>query len=352
LDSPTRAGRLLATITATILLLLSASMAWATAYEYRARTVIPDGVTVAGQPLGGLDAAQAAEVIERAVTQPLMRPVQVFTEGQTFSYDPKGAVRVDTETMIDQAFQPRRESSFASRLRHEFGRVPFTTEIEPAYSVDASAVAAWVRSVAGQVDTPAADATVTVASGVVTITPSALGRSTSINGSVAAIREAFSSDKALSQGDRSVTLVVDKLKPAVTEEDLGKTIVVDLSLRRIWLYDGAKVEKVYRCAIGTPAHPTPTGNYTIVEKRKWPSWSNPAPNGWGKDMPAYIPPGPSNPLGTRALNLSASGIRFHGTTKSYSIGTAASHGCMRMYRHDIEDFFERVEVGTNVYIFP
>jgi len=87
-----------------------------------------------------------------------------------------------------------------------------------------------------------------------------------------------------------------------------------------------------------------------VQKRYRPTWSNPAPNGWGKGMPASIPPGPSNPLGTRALNLNASGIRIHGTNKDGSIGRAASHGCMRMHRWDIEDLYERVEVGTPVLI--
>jgi lipoprotein-anchoring transpeptidase ErfK/SrfK len=67
-------------------------------------------------------------------------------------------------------------------------------------------------------------------------------------------------------------------------------------------------------------------------------------------MPAYIPPGPSNPLGTRALNLDASGIRIHGTTQDWSIGHAASHGCMRMHRWDVEELYELVEVGTPVII--
>jgi len=52
------------------------------------------------------------------------------------------------------------------------------------------------------------------------------------------------------------------------------------------------------------------------------------------------------------MNLSASGIRFHGTNNIGSVGTAASHGCMRMRMSDIEDFYERVKVGTKVYIVP
>jgi L,D-transpeptidase ErfK/SrfK len=67
-------------------------------------------------------------------------------------------------------------------------------------------------------------------------------------------------------------------------------------------------------------------------------------------MPSYIGPGPRNPLGTRALYLNASGIRIHGTNNSNSIGTAASHGCMRLRRADIEDLYPLVPIGTPVFI--
>ena len=67
-------------------------------------------------------------------------------------------------------------------------------------------------------------------------------------------------------------------------------------------------------------------------------------------MPSYIGPGPSNPLGTRALYLDAPGIRIHGTNNIASVGTPASHGCMRMVRHDVEDLYPRVPVGTPIWI--
>jgi len=84
-----------------------------------------------------------------------------------------------------------------------------------------------------------------------------------------------------------------------------------------------------------------------------PTWYN---NGsdWAKNMPATIGPGPGNPLGTRALYLNAAGIRIHGipSSEDWSIGSAASHGCMRMHRWDAEDLYPRVPVGTRVIIVP
>jgi lipoprotein-anchoring transpeptidase ErfK/SrfK len=102
-----------------------------------------------------------------------------------------------------------------------------------------------------------------------------------------------------------------------------------------------------------PRYPTPTGTFVIARKVKNPSWTNPG-GAWGRGMPRYIKPGPRNPLGTRALYLYRSGhdtgIRFHGTSNTGSIGHAASHGCMRMKRKDVEKFFTQVPVGTTVFV--
>jgi L,D-transpeptidase ErfK/SrfK len=95
---------------------------------------------------------------------------------------------------------------------------------------------------------------------------------------------------------------------------------------------------------------TPQGHFEIVNKRVNPTWVNPATTTWGKDEPAVIPPGPDNPLGTRAMDLSAPGIRIHGTPDDASIGHWASHGCVRMHIADAEALFDLVDVGTPVII--
>jgi lipoprotein-anchoring transpeptidase ErfK/SrfK len=158
-------------------------------------------------------------------------------------------------------------------------------------------------------------------------------------------------DESPTVGARPVVLPVTTPTPSVSHFD--KTIMVVLKQRRIYLYDNTKVVKQYRCAIGMPRYPTPTGTFVIRRKVKNPSWTNPG-GAWGKGMPSYIKPGPSNPLGTRALYLyrgySDTGVRFHGTTNRGSIGHAASHGCMRMKREDVEKFYKQVPLYTTVYI--
>lgn len=351
MKAPTTGTRVLIVALATLMIALSATMAFAMVADYASRQIVPNGVSLAGADLSGLSAADAQTAIKQAVADPLARPVTVYADGRTFQFDPKGAVTVDVQAMLDEALAPRRQASYVDRIAHAVSGEPMTTEVKPAYAVDSAAVATWLESVKDQVDKRAVNASITVVGSKVKLRKSEEGRKLDLDEATNVINAAFTAEQALAAGDRSVTLPVQTTKPKITEKKLGKTIVVDLSERRIRLYNGVKQEVTYRCAIGSPAFPTPQGKFKIVAKRYRPTWVNPG-SGWAATMPRSIAPGPGNPLGTRAMNLSASGIRFHGTSKVWSIGTAASHGCMRMRMPDIEDFYERVKIGTPVYIVP
>lgn len=344
-------NRIVTVLAAAALLVLSTGMAWAAVYDYRASAYVPDGVIVAGTDLSGMTEAQARDAIVKSVSSPLLRPVTVTADGKDFTFDPSETVTVDVDAMVHEAFRPHRESSIVARLSHDLVATEVQTPIEPVYSVDTTQVAEWVKSVAKKVDRKASNADASVVGARVVVTPSRTGRKTAKKKAVAAITEAFSAERALRDENRSVTIPVKKVKPKVTEKRFEKTILVDLSERRVRLFRRGALEKTYPCAVGTAAFPTPTGEYEVTLKRFRPTWVNPGSD-WGKDMPASIPPGPGNPLGTRAINISAPAIRFHGTENVGSVGTAASHGCMRMHRTDIEDLFERVEVGMKVFIVP
>lgn len=326
------------------MLLASAGFAWAVADDYRTRDIVPAGVTFNGVNLGGLSADEARSAIEEAVSSAYMSPVEVTTGTSTVTFDPQGTVSADVDAMLESAFDPALSATVAERsYRRVSGESP-AHEVAPILAVDGDSLGTWVSDIAAKIDTPSVDATITIVEGAILMRHSSAGLKTNQQQAVESI------SKALLAGTRTVELPIETIKPKIADETLGKVIVVDLSQRTLDLYSGLKLEKAYRCAVGTGGFPTPRGSWKIVQKRYLPTWSNPAPNGWGKDMPASIPPGPSNPLGTRALNLNASGIRIHGTNKDGSIGRAASHGCMRMHRWDVEDLYERVEVGTPVLI--
>jgi len=129
---------------------------------------------------------------------------------------------------------------------------------------------------------------------------------------------------------------------------LSGRIVVDLAECRLYLYKDGKLVKTYSVAVGQPAYPTPTGDYYIASMIMNPTWI-PPDSPWAKGLEP-IPPGPGNPVGTRWIGTSAPGVGIHGTPSDYSIGTHASHGCIRMHMWDVEDLFARVVVGMPVHI--
>jgi lipoprotein-anchoring transpeptidase ErfK/SrfK len=118
-----------------------------------------------------------------------------------------------------------------------------------------------------------------------------------------------------------------------------RRIVISIPDRKLALIEDGVEVKVYPVAVGRRVTPSPTGTYHIANRVKNPTYYRPG---------VVIPPGKSNPVGTRWIGLSIRGYGIHGTDEPRSIGHAASHGCIRMRRHDIEDLFARVRVGDVV----
>jgi hypothetical protein len=123
---------------------------------------------------------------------------------------------------------------------------------------------------------------------------------------------------------------------------LGRRIVVSLQDRKMALLKGDKVIKTWDTAVGAESSPSPSGVYSIAILLSQPTYYHS-----GK----VVPPGPSNPLGTRWLGLSIKGFGIHGTNAPDSIGRKASHGCIRMRNRDVEELFMLVKVGDIVEIY-
>jgi L,D-transpeptidase catalytic domain len=126
---------------------------------------------------------------------------------------------------------------------------------------------------------------------------------------------------------------------AAAQDATRRVIVVSLEDRKLALVEDGKVTKVYPVAVGKPSTPSPVGTFTI-ERRV----ANPVYHHDGKT----VEPGPGNPVGTRWMGLSIRGYGIHGTNAPKSIGKAASHGCIRMAKADLEELFAVVEVGDTV----
>ncbi|MGA3347140.1 MAG: L,D-transpeptidase family protein [Terracidiphilus sp.] len=118
-----------------------------------------------------------------------------------------------------------------------------------------------------------------------------------------------------------------------------RVIVVSLEDRKLALVEDGQVKKIYTVAVGKPSTPSPEGTFTIARRV-----ANPVYRHNGK----VVMPGPHNPVGTRWMGLSIPGYGIHGTNEPNSIGKAASHGCVRMAKADLEEFYELVAVGDTV----
>ncbi len=108
---------------------------------------------------------------------------------------------------------------------------------------------------------------------------------------------------------------------------------------------------VLSVAVGDILDPTPIAEFKVGRKRENPTWTVPASiRAERPDLPAVVAPGPDNPLGDRWLTLGNSSYGIHGTNNLWSIGREATHGCVRLYNHDMRALYERIPTGTKVRI--
>ena len=128
------------------------------------------------------------------------------------------------------------------------------------------------------------------------------------------------------------------------------TIVVETSERRLYLVleDGKAMK--YGIGVGRDGFRW-SGTHRISRKAEWPGWTPPAAmRKRVPDLPAYMPGGPNNPLGARALYIGSTLYRIHGTSEPWTIGQAVSSGCIRLTNEDVTDLYERVRVGALVVV--
>jgi lipoprotein-anchoring transpeptidase ErfK/SrfK len=128
------------------------------------------------------------------------------------------------------------------------------------------------------------------------------------------------------------------------------TIVISTEERRLYYILPGNQAIKYGIGVGRPGFEW-AGTKRIAMKREWPSWTPPAQMRRRRpDLPSFMPGGPDNPLGARAMYLSGTLFRIHGSNEPQTIGQAVSSGCIRMTNEDVVDLYERVRVGTRVVV--
>jgi len=301
---------------------------------------------VAGVNVGGMTRVEAIQAVQRTIHERLRQPITIRAADGSWKTTPEELGRsADIGAAVDQALQASDSVGFITRVWHRLREESVDISVEVTYAGGETGVTSLVSKIAGDVAQTPRDASVAVVDGQVTFVHSRPGHA--LGAHVATKRL----QAVLQEGGTSVRLPVKVVKPKVPDTKLGKTIVVDRTINQLSLYNGFVLEKRYPVATAAAGYVTPPGQWTIIDKQENPTWTNPAPDTWGANLPASIPPGPGNPLGTRALYLSAPGIRIHGTEDVSSIGTHASHGCIRMFMSDVEEIYPLVPIGTRVIVF-
>jgi lipoprotein-anchoring transpeptidase ErfK/SrfK len=155
-------------------------------------------------------------------------------------------------------------------------------------------------------------------------------------------------EKAVRKLQAKYGLEVDGIVGGNVLNALSGQIVVDIGDLHLYLYRNGKLIKSYSVATGQAAYPTPTGSFVVTSMQMNPTWLPPNSD-WAKDAKP-IPPGVDNPLGTRWIGTSAPGVGIHGTPDDSSIGSYASHGCIRMHIWEVEELYDYVVIGMPVII--
>jgi hypothetical protein len=340
-------------VLATFLFLLISGSIGVYAYDASRDDLIADGVTVGGVHVGGMRAAEARATIEDQLTQPLQEPLVVKHGKRRFRLTAQEAkLHVEAERMVQEALEKSREGNVLSRtIRGLTGDDPEESTLPARVSYSQDAVDALVKKVEGAVNQPAQNAEVTFSGTSLGTVEGQEG----VDVKTGKLRRAIKAELVLPHADRVVEVSTRVTQPEVTRDELASQYPVAVTINRsgfeLRLWKNLKLVKTYPIAVGQVGLETPAGLYHVQNKAVDPAWTMPysdwvAPEDQGKVIPGGVP---ENPLKARWLGIYA-GAGIHGTDATYSLGTAASHGCIRMAIPDVIELYDQVPVSTPVYI--
>jgi hypothetical protein len=321
-----------------LLVSFAAPVATAAAQEPQTERTIAAGVKAGGVDVGGQTIESAATTIELALGQRFNRPIDVVSAGRSFRLQPVDAgLKLDALTTAKRAYYAGRDKGPGQ-------------EVELKLSVSQRAARAFAVKVDRAVSRAPRNATLTIGLRKMHIRRSKNGRT---------INE-------ISLGRRIVATLLDPERPRVLRaritpdrpdisvSDLrrrnGTVLTVDRNGLKLRLFKRLRLSKTYGIAIGAAGFDTPRGLFRIQSKQVNPAWHVPNSDWAGGLQGQTIPGGaPNNPLKARWLGVNGA-VGIHGTAEEWSIGSRASHGCIRMRVRDVIDLYPRVPMGSPVLI--
>jgi lipoprotein-anchoring transpeptidase ErfK/SrfK len=336
-------------LVAVLLIALVGGAVAAYAYDSSRDDLIAEGVTIAGVDVGGLRVDEATRLVARRLKEPLEQPIAVVRAKKRFTLSAEDAgVEADVAGMVDEALERSRGGSIITRVARDVTGGEENAQVPARVTYDEEAIAALVKRVEKGLNRPAHDAEVSFPS------LDRIKEKRGLKVRAARLEQRLAQALTVPGVDRRVRAPARIIQPKVTQAELANKyptlLIVDRATFTLRHYERLNLVKEYTIAVGAVGFDTPAGMYSIQNKAVNPAWSVPNSD-WAGSLAGTVVPGgvPENPLKARWLGI-YDGAGIHGTDQTYSLGTAASHGCVRMSIPDVIELYDQVPVGAPIYI--
>lgn len=339
--------------TAAIVIFGLTCLAFAADEQMRSQFV-PETTTLDGQiDISGMTRDELRELLENRVENGVETSIIVKAGDAAQEIDMNEIGEIDIEATIDQAFGPYQENPVL-RMASRAGEL-LTGQIPNRYValncvVDEEALVQRVEQACEELNRPAKNAgyEYNATTNSLVIADAKQGLQVDTVTTTALVEDALRDVK--SDDPHRLSIEAETIVTEPESFEAGQGIFVDTRNCRVTLYEGGEAVVSYPCTPGTSGYATPTGDFFLSYKDGSPTWYNPH-SAWSAGMPETIAPGPSNPLGVRALAVSCGdGIYLHGTTNTGHLGSPGSHGCVRLSNANITDLYDRVSQGIPIII--
>jgi lipoprotein-anchoring transpeptidase ErfK/SrfK len=317
------------------------------AYDSSRDDLIAKGVTVGGVDVGGMRADKARATLAAELGRQLQRPIEVSFRKRHYELSPRDVdLKPAAAAMVKEAVAKSRDGVIFSRVARDITGGEEKADLPAKATWSKPALNRFVTRVQGKLNSKAHDATLDFPS---------LKQVKERDG-VKVIDSTFRQRVTRALATPSIAQVkvpADITHPKVTRAQLARKyptiVVVDRSAFRLTLYKHLRPAHTYTIAVGQSGLETPAGLYTVQDKQVNPSWHVPNSPWAGSLAGRVIPPGPDDPLKARWIGITG-GAGIHGTDQVGSLGSAASHGCIRMAIPDVIALFDRVPYGAKIYV--
>lgn len=319
-------------------------------YDGSRADTVAEGVSVAGVDVGGMSAERARVMIQGQVAAPLEEPIRISTPGRDHVLTAKRArLRTDVDGSAAAALAASREGFFVTRAVRDLTGSRAGVDLRARVSYSKRAVAKLVRGIERDVNRAPRDATVRPSAAGLNRVRARTGRRLHTEALGRRLRSAIRRPEV-----RTVSVRADVTKPKVLTRELSKRyphyVTVDRGGFRLRYYRNLEMKSSHRIAVGKVGLETPAGLYSIQNKAVNPAWQVPNSDWAGEKAGRTIPGGTSeNPLKARWMGI-YDGAGIHGTDETGSLGTNASHGCIRMSIPEVIQLYSRVPLKTPIYI--